>query len=68
MNSAARFFSLIDANSKADILAAIANHYGITPEAAEQEVTAPGAENLLDYLTGSTRAATHVLMQRHGIA
>ena len=50
-----------------EILANIAKHYGITAEQAYAEVTDADAEHLLDYTTGSTRAATSALMQRHGL-
>ena len=49
---------------KTRILDAIAEHYGITAEAAFSEVTNPAAEHLLDYLTDPVRLATSVLMQR----
>lgn len=61
------FLTLIDARTKASILDAIAKHYGISSSEAFEEVTDPGAEHLLDYLTGSVRTATSVLMQRHGL-
>ena len=62
------FFAATDAKTKTDILAAIAKHYGISESEALEEVTHAEAESLLDYLTGSIRAATSLLMQRHGIA
>ena len=62
------FFAATDAKTKTNILAAIAAHYGITESEALEEVTDAGAESLLDYLTGSIRTATSLLMQRHGIA
>ena len=63
-----RFFSLTDSKTKSSILQAIGAHYGITEQAAEAEVTDPEAESLLDYLVGSVRTATHVLMKRHNLA
>lgn len=63
-----RFFALIDSKTKASILENIAAHYGITSADALDEVTCEEAESLLDYVTGSTRAATSALMQRHGLA
>lgn len=63
-----RFFSLTDSKTKSSILKAIGDHYGITEQAAEAEVTDPEAESLLDYLVGSVRTATHVLMKRHNLA
>lgn len=62
------FLNVTDSKARAAILGAIANHYGITPEAAKAEVTGEGCEHLLEYLTGSIRAATHLLMKRHGLA
>jgi uncharacterized phage-associated protein len=61
------FFSAIDKKTKSEILNAIASHYGITLEDALDEVTHEEAEYLLDYLTGSVRTATSVLMRRHGL-
>lgn len=63
-----KFFSLTDAKTKQSILKTISAHYGITEQQAEAEVLDPEAESLLDYLTGSTRSATHVLMKRHNLA
>lgn len=62
-----KFFEATDTKTKASVLNAIAKHYGITADEAHAEVTDPEAEHLLDYLTGSVRSATHVLMQRHGL-
>ena len=61
-----RFFAATDASTKSDVLANIASHYGISQESALEEVLDEGAEHLLDYVTGPTRAAVSVLMQRHG--
>lgn len=63
-----RFFKATDAATKRSILKNIAANYGITPQEAEAEVTDPNAEHLLDYVTGSLRAAAHVIMQRHSLA
>ena len=60
-----KFLAVIDAATKAAILANIAKHYGITSEQAFAEVTDADAEHLLDYVTGPTRSATSALMQRH---
>ena len=57
----------VASDTKQRILDAIAKHYGISSSEAFEEVTDPGAEHLLDYLTGSVRTATSVLMQRHGL-
>lgn len=62
------FFAATDAKTKTEILAAIANHYGISESEALEEVTDEEAESLLDYLTGYDRTATSLLMKRHGIA
>ena len=62
----AAFFKIIDAKTRALILDNIAEHYGITREAALEEVTHDEAEHLLDYVTGPERAATHLFMQRAG--
>lgn len=62
------FFAATDAKTKTEILAAIAKHYGISELEALEEVTDEEAESLLDYLTGSIRTATSLLMKRHGIA
>lgn len=64
----AAFFRVVDKRTKADILANIATHYGITPAAAESEVTHQEAEHLLDYVTGPVRAAASLMMRRHGFA
>ena len=66
-NNTELFLSVIDAKTKAAILNNIAAHYGITADQAFAEVTDDEAEHLLDYVTGPERAATSVLMQRHGI-
>jgi hypothetical protein len=67
MKTTTKLFAVIDSKSKTMILENIANHYGITTAEAESEVTDSEAEHLLDYVTGSLRAATSVLMQRHGL-
>lgn len=61
------FLATTDAKTKEAVLTAIANHYGITCEQAEDEVTHDEAEHLLDYLTGEVRTATSVLMRRRGL-
>ena len=66
-NIASKLFAVIDAKSRAAILGNIAAHYGITAEAALDEVTDDAAEHLLDYVTGPARSATSALMQRHGL-
>lgn len=63
-----KFLSATDAKTRDEVLNAIAKHYGITKNEALEEVTHEESEHLLDYLTGSVRTATSVLMQRHGLA
>jgi len=60
-----KFLSVISSEAKNLILSSIAKHYGITEIEALEEVTAPDAEHLLDYLTGAERAATSVLIQKY---
>ncbi|RBB97381.1 hypothetical protein C3E97_028135 [Pseudomonas sp. MWU12-2115] len=61
------FLSVVDSDTKAAILKSIARHYGITSEEAFAEVTNAKAEHLLDYMVEPQRAATSLLMQRHGM-
>jgi len=61
-----KFLAVIDSASKNAILSNIAKTYGITEQAAYDEVTDTDAESLLDYVTGPERAATSVLMQKYG--
>lgn len=51
-----------------EILGAIGSHYGITRSEVQDEITSADAEHLLDYLTGSVRTATSLLMRRAGLA
>jgi hypothetical protein len=67
MTTTEKLFSVIPQKTKNEILDNIANHYGITREEAFEEVTDTDAEHLLDYVTGATRSATSVLMQRYGL-
>ena len=64
----AKFLSSIDERTREGILRNIAGHYQISTDAALAAVTDPQAEHLLEYLTGSVRGATHVLMKREGFA
>jgi hypothetical protein len=64
----AAFLNAIDNATRADILGNIADHYGVTRWVAYDEITDPDAEHLLDYITGPTRSAVSVLMQRHGVS
>ena len=66
MNNAAitiAFFKSIPEKTKTAILENIAVNYGITYQEAYEEVTDEDAENLLDYVTGSERTATSLLMK-----
>lgn len=63
----ARFFAATDAATKTEVLENIAKHYGITQQAALEEVTDSEAESLMDYVTGPTRSAVSVLMRCHGL-
>lgn len=69
MNSAItqRFFTLIGPKTKNEIVSSVAEHYGISQDEALEELIDEDAESLLDYLVGSVRSATSVLMQRHGL-
>ena len=61
------FLTATDIKTRTEILKNIAEHYGITTAEAYKEVIDEEAEHLLDYVTGSVRTATSVLMQRHSI-
>jgi hypothetical protein len=63
----AAFLGVIDSKTRAAILSNIAQHYGITSTEAYVEVTSCEAEPLLDYVTGPERAATSLLLRRHGL-
>ena len=62
------FLASTDEKTRNEILAAIASHYGITKVDAMDEVADEEAEHLLDYLTGSIRTATSLLMKRHNLS
>jgi hypothetical protein len=62
------FLRSADVQTREAVFAAIGNHYGITRSEAQDEVTSADAEHLLDYLTGSVRTATSVLMRRANLA
>lgn len=62
-----RFLSATDAKTHDEVMSAVASHYGITKDEAFEEVTHEDAEHLLDYLTGTIRTATSVLMRHHGL-
>lgn len=61
------FLERINKATRADVLGTIAQHYQVTIDDALEAVTDDGAEHLLEYLTGPTRSAVRVLMQRHGL-
>jgi hypothetical protein len=61
------FLSAIDSETKNAILENVANHYGISKFEALEEITDEESEHLLDYLTGSIRTATSLLMKRHNL-
>ena len=62
------FLRTATAATRDQILEAIGGHYGITRSEVQDEVTGADAEHLLDYLTGSVRTATSLLMRRAGLA
>lgn len=64
----AKFLNSIDERTREGILRNIAGNYQISTNTALAAVTDPQAEHLLEYLTGSVRGATHVLMKRGGLA
>lgn len=64
----AAFLAATDGKTRALILDNIAAHYGISQQAAFDEVTDADAEHLLDYVTGPARAAVSVVMQRRAFA
>lgn len=61
-----KFLAATDKRTRFEILKAIANHYGISNQAAYDEVSGEEAEHLLDYLTEPIRSATRIVMARHG--
>lgn len=67
INRNATFLAAVTKEAKDMILGNIAAHYGITPQAAFAEVTAPGAEHLLDYMVEPERSAASTLMQAYGM-
>ncbi len=62
------FFATTDEKTRNAILDNIATHYGIERQDALDEVTRPGAHDLLDYITGPMQSATQLLMKRNGVA
>lgn len=55
-----QFLATIAPRTKASILANIANTYGITPDAIEEELTTGEPENIMEYVTVD-RAAVYFL-------
>lgn len=64
--SNARFLSVIDVETKEEIIRHIANHYRVAKNIIFEEVTNPAAESLLDYMIEPQRGSTYMLMQKHG--
>jgi Mg/Co/Ni transporter MgtE len=63
-----QFLQSTDSATRDSVLNAIAEHYGISAAEALEEVTEGDCEHLLEYLTGSTRSAVSVLMQRRQLS
>lgn len=61
------FLDTVAPETKRDILQNIAEHYGITPAQAYEEVTDEDAEHLLDYVTGPLRTGASVFMGQMGL-
>jgi len=59
-----KFLASIDSNTRYIIIDEISKNYKITSKEALEEITHDESENLLDYLTGSTRIAVSLLMKR----
>lgn len=71
MTNAQKNYSFIRSASSSvrqEIFQNVASNYGITCSEAMNEIIQADAEHLLDYLTGSVRTATSVLMRRAGLA
>lgn len=62
-----KFLAVVDRRIKAEIIANIAAHYGITAVEVVEELTGEEAEHLLDYVTGPKRPAYSMLMQSYGV-
>jgi hypothetical protein len=61
MNAA--FLAWLTPEARAEVLRSMAEHYGITPEKAREELEHEEAEPIVEYMTGGTRKAVSVLMQ-----
>ncbi len=59
-----KFLASIDSNTRYIIIDEISKNYKITSKQVLEEITHDESENLLDYLTGSTRIAVSLLMKR----
>lgn len=66
MTNNTAFLVSLDNRTANAIVEHIAKNYGITTDDVLDEVLSEEAENILDYLQGSMRAAASVLMQKHG--
>ena len=55
------FLNKVSEDTKGLILKNVANHYGITTEAAYFELIDDEAENILEYITGDLRAVIHTI-------
>ena len=62
-----KFFNLIGEAKKNFIVEFIAGHCQISNQHALEEILEEGALPLLDYLTGSFKKSTGVLMKLHGL-
>jgi hypothetical protein len=58
------FLISLDNRTANAIVENIAQNYGISTEEALDEILAEDAEDILEYLRGSVRAATSVLLQK----
>ena len=58
------FLNSLDLRIKNEILSNIANHYGVTNEQAEEEVTDEDAECIMDYVTGPLRATVSLFFNK----
>ena len=66
MTTNSAFLVSLDNRTANAIVEHIAKNYGITTDEVLDEVLSEEAENILDYLQGSMRAAASALMQKHG--
>ena len=56
-----KYLASVDSRTKARILKAVADHYGISAKEAEDELTDPDAENVYEYLAANRSLAMQVL-------